>query len=1346
MTEATMVAKNGLRTRPSGSTSRLAIAIGTELNAANHIGWYGDLTVGAEKLLTKVGGILAMTIAVSSGSILTDVVGNFTACSGTAKPIVLSVSSGSDGSVNIGANNTFSGTGNQRMDVIGSDNNITLQSGGSSLIIGRANTVGQANITVVGTGFSFSSGANSTYIGAGSFAQSTDNGVWIGQGLNTSGAASSSVVIGRSADSSSASSVCIGRAVSAGTSVGAIVIGHNGAASSAAGSISIGSNTTAATAASCSGAAQGIAIGTGSVTGARSTAANAIAIGGNNAGNAAAASGAASIAFGVGTVTAHTNSVAIGLNSASTKNNQIVLGTSSFTEVLIPATTVSSSSTSGALVVAGGVGIARTLVPRGGTADASENTIIGANVAVPVSQTVIVGDLAGAAAGSAARDVFIGYNARSTGASDDVVAVGHNASVGNGTNGAMAIGSAASASHVNGVAIGYQAATTKSNQLVLGNAGNHTEVFIPTTTAASSTTIAALVVSGGIGVAGAGFFGGEVSASSAYRFGTQTVLVGNYAVGAGTNPIAIGSGTDATTAPQVAGSYGIAVGAGSVTGARAAADNAVAIGGSSVGNGASAAGLGSVAVGSGSSVVAGGSYGIAIGTNARNLTGAISCGIAIGGSSTTARSASAGGQGAVAIGATTGGANGARGYGKGAVAIGGSEGGNGAYVSGDGGVAIGQGAASVGYSISIGVSATATAGVDAVAIGRSATAGVGEPVAIGLLAAATGNYATAIGRQSAASATNALAIGLSTSASAVEAIAIGSRASSGAPGAIAIGAGPDSSLGAVVTTNASYTGAIAIGGGNGANRGALASNDGTVSIGGANADSEVGSLASGRFAVAIGTTSTSSARAGVALGYAAAATNGNYSIAIGNSASANSNAGEGAIAIGRTATVAHADSIAIGRGSASTKANQMVLGAAANITEVFIPTTTVSNNSTSGALVVSGGVGIAGSVHVSLAVNAATLTLKGATSGSASITVADVAGTPTTLVLPSVNGTAGQVLQNDGSGVLSWATVSGGTPGGSNTEIQFNNSGAFAGDSTFTFSSATKKVSVRYLQFEITATDPTHAEGCVYWNSTDKTLNLMSEISGSVLQVGQENWVRIVNKTGAQLDDGKVVYISGAQGNRPTAAYADADLSTADRVLGVCTADISDNAEGYITTFGIVRGVNTASWAAGDVLYLSSTAGVLTNVKPTVPAHAVRIGYALNSTASGSIFVSPLVGAELSELHDVTLSTPTAGDVLRYDGTKWLNDSAVPVANDTQVLFNDGGTFHSTSGLTFDKTTSALSITGDLTAGGALRTDDAFYMGDPTQDGTFKFMKSGNDLLIQRRESGSYVTKTTIYA
>lgn len=77
------------------------------------------------------------------------------------------------------------------------------------------------------------------------------------------------------------------------------------------------------------------------------------------------------------------------------------------------------------------------------------------------------------------------------------------------------------------------------------------------------------------------------------------------------------------------------------------------------------------------------------------------------------------------------------------------------------------------------------------------------------------------------------------------------------------------------------------------------------------------------------------------------------------------------------------------------------------------------------------------------------LTLSGSTSGTVTLQPAAAAGTYT-LTLPTSDGASGEVLTTDGSGVLSWAASAGGSPGGSNTQLQYNNAGAFGGTSGIT--------------------------------------------------------------------------------------------------------------------------------------------------------------------------------------------------------------------------------------------------------------------------------------------------------
>ena len=73
-------------------------------------------------------------------------------------------------------------------------------------------------------------------------------------------------------------------------------------------------------------------------------------------------------------------------------------------------------------------------------------------------------------------------------------------------------------------------------------------------------------------------------------------------------------------------------------------------------------------------------------------------------------------------------------------------------------------------------------------------------------------------------------------------------------------------------------------------------------------------------------------------------------------------------------------------------------------------------------------------------------------------------------------------------------------------------------------------------------------------------------------------------------------------------------------MIGVATHDILNNEEGIITTFGSVGGINTSSYTAGDILYLSniSVGNLTTN---PVGGKRTKIAYVLNSTNDGKILV-----------------------------------------------------------------------------------------------------------------------------
>jgi len=206
-------------------------------------------------------------------------------------------------------------------------------------------------------------------------------------------------------------------------------------------------------------------------------------------------------------------------------------------------------------------------------------------------------------------------------------------------------------------------------------------------------------------------------------------------------------------------------------------------------------------------------------------------------------------------------------------------------------------------------------------------------------------------------------------------------------------------------------------------------------------------------------------------------------------------------------------------------------------------------------------------------------------------------------------------------------------------------------------------------QFEFDQT-PTGTSGVavMQWNDTDGTLDLGLKGGNVTLQVGQEQVVRVVNKTATNVNlleaNYQAVRVTGAQGQRLKVdlALATNDVLSAE-TIGLVTETINNNQEGFITTSGLVRGINTTgslqgeTWADGDVVYLSpTTAGNITNIKPTAPNHLVIIGYVVSAhITQGSIFVKVDNGYELEELHNVTstnYTTPIDTDsVLTYDVT-----------------------------------------------------------------------------------------------
>jgi hypothetical protein len=220
------------------------------------------------------------------------------------------------------------------------------------------------------------------------------------------------------------------------------------------------------------------------------------------------------------------------------------------------------------------------------------------------------------------------------------------------------------------------------------------------------------------------------------------------------------------------------------------------------------------------------------------------------------------------------------------------------------------------------------------------------------------------------------------------------------------------------------------------------------------------------------------------------------------------------------------------------------------------------------------------------------------------------------------------------------------------------------------------------------------------WNDQDGTVDLGLKGGNVTLQVGQEEVIRVVNKAGVNLLEANYQCVrvrtqaeGGAQGQRLAVKLAQANnKANHTGILGLVTETINNNQEGFITTFGEVRKINTTgsiqgeTWLDGDVLWLSeTTAGQLTNIEPNT--HPVQIGYVIYAHANnGKIFVSVSEGVDqLNELHDVAITSVANNDILQYDSATslWKNESLSNAGiQPTLVSGTDIKTINSTTLLT----------------------------------------------------------------
>lgn len=281
------------------------------------------------------------------------------------------------------------------------------------------------------------------------------------------------------------------------------------------------------------------------------------------------------------------------------------------------------------------------------------------------------------------------------------------------------------------------------------------------------------------------------------------------------------------------------------------------------------------------------------------------------------------------------------------------------------------------------------------------------------------------------------------------------------------------------------------------------------------------------------------------------------------------------------------------------------------------------------------------------------------------------------LNLPTAQGSADTYLKNDGSGNLSWSTVTG--SGG----LKFGNT---SGTDTYTVTIAGvtgyNDGDAYLISFSNgnTVAGPTlniNGLGAVtlYRNNDGQLLGGDIQANGTMLCVYDSGssvfqcigtspntlFAYVTNGDSSTITKGQPVYAFSGTGDRMVVKLANntSDATSARTIGLVYSTSIAANQKGLIIIEGLLDGLSTlptSTWADGDIVYLGATAGAITKTKPTAPNHMVYLGTVTTASAgsAGRMYVKVQNGYEMSEIHDYQEGSVQNNQVITYESSSSL--------------------------------------------------------------------------------------------
>jgi len=266
-------------------------------------------------------------------------------------------------------------------------------------------------------------------------------------------------------------------------------------------------------------------------------------------------------------------------------------------------------------------------------------------------------------------------------------------------------------------------------------------------------------------------------------------------------------------------------------------------------------------------------------------------------------------------------------------------------------------------------------------------------------------------------------------------------------------------------------------------------------------------------------------------------------------------------------------------------------------------------------------------------------------------------------------GTNGQILSTDGAGVLSWVSAGGATPAGTNTQVQFNDAGVFAGNAGLTYDKLTETLSVSNL----TVTGNTiinsnlTVDGSIVLG-TDSTNSVIDMDGAANVNIGTIGNVHIYGGTSGQVlstdGAGELSWITIASGSLSNGT-SDITIPT---VNGVANVKINGTT---MATFGTsnLTIMGDLSPFSNAVSNIGSNSLLMHSIHSnTVIVKSNLVTPSLISSTNDNIVIEGNLLPVSNITYDLGSSTQRWRDIYLSNNTIYLGDSALSISNSSLTV------------------------------------------------------------------------------